>query len=199
MKINGIRKIHQLSLTSEGIRCQKLSCLDCPGDRLCDSCQQLNIKFSTDKIENMLGVKRAEITNNNNDSDTDEEAPLEVTENIEDIDFDDHMDEHGDVEVGGGDGEDLVLQPGDVVWLSFNKRWIAAKIITLADVPDSSLTRQLKSRNDSSSLVKFYHDESFHRASNSRIELLGQNLLDQYRAKHHPAAYLEALSDVSYG
>ena len=77
--------------------------------------------------------------------------------------------------------------------------WTAGKIVSLSDIPNEALTRQLKSNSTSTSLVKFYLDETFHRAANSKVELLAQNLVDQSRARHHPTAYLEALSDLSYG
>ena len=124
---------------------------------------------------------------------SDEEAP--VAEDLVDASEEDHEgDEEQDKEQ-----EEHLLSPGDIVWVKFNRRWTAARIVTLSDIPNTSLSRQLKSNNLTTSLVRFYHDETYHRASNSNIELLAQNLVDQSRARHYPAAYLEAVSDLCYG
>ena len=192
LKIKGIRKIHQLSLTSEGIRSEKLSCLECPANKLCNTCKQKKLTFSAERIQNVLTVTE-EVGDEQEDDESDEETPFEGYEEDQN---DDHQE--GDEEEGG-DEEDVILSPSDIVWVNFNRRWTAAKIVTLSDIPNISLTRQLKSNSSTTCLVKFYHDETFHRASNSKIELLAQNLVDQSRARHHPTAYLEALSDLSYG
>ena len=190
LKINGIRKIHQLSLTSEGIRSRKLSCMDCPASSLCLACKQQKIIFSAEKIKTVIVASAAE-----DDSDeSDEEAIVDIEQGEnEEGGYEDSGDESGDV----AEGHDL--GPGDIVWVFFNKRWIAGKIVSLSDITSTALTRQLKSNSTSTSLVKFYHDGTFHRSANSKIELLAQNLVDQHRARFHPTSYLEALADLSYG
>ena len=188
LKIKGIRKIHQLSLTHDGIRSKKLSCMDCSATSLCNPCKKEKLIFSAEKIKNVL--KSAAVENKDDDQafESDEETPVTVMETEDEVD-----DSEDDTEQ-----DDVTLAPGDIVWVHFNKRWTAAKIVTLSDIPNASLSRQLKSNSSSTSLVKFYHDSTFHRAANSKMELLAQNLVDQSRARHHPIAYLEALSDLSY-
>ena len=196
LKINGIRKVHQLSLVKEGIREKKLSCMICGVDSLCFSCKTQKLKFTAEKIKDVLESDKKEIGEH---EDSDEEPVIENVGNSEE-------EEHDTCEFNGEDEQDTGaredeqdLSVGDVVWVLYNRRWTAGKIVTLSDIPDTSLSRQLKSNSGSTSLVKFYHDQSFHRAANTKIELLAQNLVDQSRGRHHPMAYLEALSDLSYG
>lgn len=82
LKINGIRKIHQLSLTSEGIRARKLSCMDCGSTSLCLNCKQQKLIFTADKIKLVLDSSKE----NDIDEESDEEIPLEGPENMEDDD-----------------------------------------------------------------------------------------------------------------
>ena len=193
LKINGIRKIHQLSMTHEGIRSRKLSCMDCSASSLCPACRQQKVIFSSEKIRGVLGT----FVEENSNEESDEEAMVDVNSSTNDQEemATDVIEDEED-----GDGtEEHDIEPGDVVWVLFNKRWIAGKIVSLSDISSAALTRQLKSSSASTSLVRFYHDGSFHRSANSKIELLAQNLVDQQRARHHPTAYLEALADLSYG
>ena len=193
LKINGIRKIHQLSLDSQGIRDKKLSCLNCGVSSLCLPCKQQKLKFTMDKIKNVLASAQEDNNKVGEPDESDEETPMEEVEGGEEADHSEQVDD----EHVRDDQQDIGL--GDIVWVLFNRRWTAAKIVALSDIPDAALSRQLRSNSNSTSLVKFYHDYSFHRAANTRIELLAQNLVDQSRARHHPAAYMEALSDLSYG
>ena len=158
--------------------------MECPASSLCSTCKQQKIIFSAEKIKTVLGVSAVE-----NDDESDEATvDIEQGEN----------EESGDEDSGNVvEGQDL--GPGDIVWVLFNKRWIAGKIVFLSDITSSALTRQLNSNSTSTSLVRFYHDGTFHRSANSKIELLAQNLVDQQRARYHPTAFLEALSNLSYG
>ena len=146
LKINGIRKIHQLTLNIEGIRDKKLSCMSCEVSALCQSCQKQKVKFNAEKIKNVLdfagGAKESE--------ESDEETPIHDLENTED------GDDHFDIEALSNNEEECEkdLDVGDVVWVWFNRRWVASKIVTLSDIPSSSLSRQLKSNSGSTSLVK---------------------------------------------
>ena len=163
--------------------------MDCDANFLCSACKQQKLIFPSEKIKNLLDSIE-EVTK---DIDDESDEEVEVHHNNENS---------GDEESGEddiGENEEPDLCPGDIVWVLFNKRWTAARIVSLNDIPNTALSRQLKSNSTSTSLVKFCHDSTFHRAANSRIELLAQNLVDQSRARHHPRAYLEALTDLSYG
>jgi hypothetical protein len=157
-------------------------------------CHKLFLIFPAEKIKNLLDSIE-EVTEDIDDESDEEIAVNDANENSGDEESGDE--ESGDEE--SGEDEEPDLSPGDIVLVLFNKRWTAEKIVSLNDIPNPALTRQLKSTSTSTSLVKFYHGTTFHRAANSRIELLAQNLVDQSRARHHPTAYLEALSDLSYG
>ena len=41
-------------MTSEGIRSEKVSCLECPSDGLCDICKKQKLIFSNEVIQNVL-------------------------------------------------------------------------------------------------------------------------------------------------
>ena len=164
--------------------------MNCAASSLCPGCKQQKIVFSAEKIKTVLGASAVE----NDIEESDEEATVDIEQGENrDSGDEDSGDEDGDV----AEGQDL--GPGDIVWVQFNKRQIAGKKVSLSDITSTALTRQLKSNSTSTSLVKFYHDGTFHRSANSKIELLAQNLVDQHRARHHPTAYLEALADLSYG
>ena len=198
LKINGIRKMHQLSLDMEGIREKKLSCMSCDVSSLCLTCKEQKLKFKSEKIKNVLGTVVREAERDSNDqAESDEEAPMQGVETSDGVEAGDNVDNVEEVDQDQEDQKDVGL--GDIVWVLFNRRWVAGKIVSLGDIPNSSLSWQLKSFSDSTSLVKFYHNSSFHKAANSKIEQLAQNLVDQSRARHQPTAYMEALSDLSYG
>ena len=50
LMIKGIRQIHSLSLSPQGILAQKVSCTDCHLNELCSKCKSLKLTFSRAKI-----------------------------------------------------------------------------------------------------------------------------------------------------
>ena len=50
LMIKGIRQIHSLSLSPQGILAQKVSCTDCQVNELCSKCKSLKLTFSRAKI-----------------------------------------------------------------------------------------------------------------------------------------------------
>ena len=104
-------------------------------------------------------------------------------------------DEAADEEVES-DEEDLFVT-GDVVWALFSRQWYCAQVVSLDDVPQE-LHRQLKNIKEDALIVKFYVCKSFCRVPVTKIEELGETLVDKKRMLKHPQAYLEALGDKSY-
>ena len=82
------------------------------------------------------------------------------------------------------------------MWALFARQWYAARVVSLSEVPEE-LYRQLKNVSDSV-IVKFYVCKSFCRLPGSKVEYLGESLLDKKRMLKHPQAYWEALWDKSY-
>ena len=95
------------------------------------------------------------------------------------------------------DSEEELFHPGDVVWALFSRQWFCAKIVCLDEVP-KELQRQLKNSKDDSVVVKFYVCKSYCRVLSSKVEELGETLVDKKRMLRHPEAYIEALSEKSY-
>ena len=69
--------------------------------------------------------------------------------------------------------------------------------MSLDDVPQA-LHRQLKNIKEDALILKFYVCKSFCRIPVTKIEELGETLVDRKRMLKHPQAYLEALRDKSY-
>ena len=123
---------------------------------------------------------------------------LEVNSSDEDLSEDEV--EGDDAEAVGEEAEseeEELFLPGDIVWALFSRQWFSALVVRLDDVPQE-LHRQLKNIKEDSLIVKFYVCKSFCRVPVTKIEELGENLVDKKRMVKHPQAYLKALGDKSY-
>ena len=97
LKINGIRKVHQLSLDSQGIRDKKLSCLNCGVSSLCLSCKQQKLKFTKEKIKNVLSSALEERNTVDEPDESDEETQMEDAEGGAEADDGDQVDDDDQV------------------------------------------------------------------------------------------------------
>ena len=192
--IKGIRKLHSFSYSGAGIRAARLSCNLCTVSKDCNSCSSSADTVSSSKILEA----RCNPATNEDDCDEDQDLEVESLEENSDEDLsedeeDENVDEEGDSE---SEEEDLFL-PGDVVWALFSRQWFCAQVVSLDDVP-RELHRQLKNIKEDALIVKFYVCKSFCRVPVTKIENLGETLVDKKRMLKHPQAYLEALGDKSY-
>ena len=163
------------------------------------------VKFTPDKIREV----NADLEE---DSDSDGELCVEE-EGEEDINGSDVEDESGsdvdkesDTDVSEDDcasKEDEFdschdHEPGDVVWALWYRKWHAAKVLSLSQVPQN-LHPQLVSKKTDYVIVAFYDNQKITRIHRSKIEPLGEHVIDKQRAVKDLAAYSDALADQIYG
>ena len=201
LKIAGIRQIHSMSLTSESIRIQKLSCLSCSVNSYCLNCSNGAPKFSPDRIKEVNADLEEESDNDENSVVSDEELNTELDEESEngtDVDSGSDVDEESSSCDDDSEDGETGHEPGDVVWALWYRKWHAAKVLSLAQVP-KNLHPQLASKKTDFVIVVFYDNKKITRIHKSKIEVLGEHLVDKQRAVMDPASYSDALADQIYG
>ena len=187
--IKGIRKMHSFSYSGKGIRASRLSCNICTVSMDCVNC-----KISPDTV-NQAKVEALKVSLPQKETDAEDDEDLEM----EDIsaDEDDEDSEEEEEEEKDDDSDEELFHPGDIVWALFSRQWYSAKIVSLDEVP-KELQRQLQNAKEDSVIVKFYVCKSYCRVLSSKVEELGETLIDKKRMIRHPEAYIEALSEKSY-
>ena len=188
LKIIGIRQIHSLCLSSIGVIARKVSCLECGFSEICQDCSNLKISIPRDTITELVSAGCDEEDGEEDelatpDFESDDEADIEDATEASDVETD--IDEETEFEIG------------DVVWVMWHRRFYAAKIVSLADVPEQ-FHRQLKTSSSDYLIVKFYADGLYTRTHKSKVDNLGENIVDKQRAKFNLEAYHEALADLVY-
>ena len=92
-----------------------------------------------------------------------------------------------------------LTDPGSIVWVCWGSRWYPAKVVLLAEVPES-VRSSLRKDSVRSVVVKFYGDEDFGRVDIKKVEELGMTNLDLRRSRT-PGVMLKynlALADLKY-
>ena len=122
VKLQGIRKLHQINHSGGGIKVSPLSCLDCAklsGE--CEQCQAADFTVTPDRLAALLGGRGEEAR---------EEPEQELGQAI--VEGEGEQLEKSD---GEGDGEEEEIEEGDIVWgIRYGKR-APAVVVSLAEVP----------------------------------------------------------------
>ena len=120
------------------------------------------------------------------------EVEIEVESDLEEVT--ESSDAENEVEQQDPEDE---FEVGDVVWALWQRRYYAAKIVSLADVPEQ-FHRQLRSASSDYLIVRYYADGMFNRVHRTKVDTLAENVVDKQRARFNPQAYNEALADLVY-
>ena len=154
----GIRKLHSLTRRADGsLIASRLSCLNCTLSTLCEPCS----------VAQPIVVSRVE----------------EAQEIIEQVPLAETDEEGGESDTTDDDGSltENEITAGDAVWAKF-VRWIPAKVLSLSDVPVFIQAKLPQSKNISSLFVKRFTDQDIRRVPVSKLEELGENKIDRFRA-----------------
>ena len=192
LKITGIRQIHSLSLSPEGIIAQKLSCQHCPLISYCEDCTALKPLISSEQIRGINADYESDSENSGDEEAFEEEVDRDDGNSGSDVD---EVRTDKDSETESDKEEDP--EPGDVVWALWYRKWRAGIVLALSQVPDN-LRKQLITKNTQYLILKFYGNQKITRIHKSKIEPLGEHLIDKHRAIDDPASYNDALADQIY-
>ena len=144
----------------------------------------------------------------NVDDESDEEKSEEDCEDSDDLEDnaseseDDQASSSGEEEAVEDDEEvdELsVTDPGSIVWVCWGSKWYPAKVVLLAEVPES-IRNSLRKDTGRSVVVRFYGDDDFGRVDVKKIDQLGYSNLDLRRSRF-PGIMLKynlALADLKY-
>ena len=177
-----------MSLNHRGILVQKLSSHICSLDSFCGDCGKLPQKITPDQIKAVNVELETE-------SDSDEELSMEE----DNEESDDDQESGSDVnDTNDSSDEESEPEPGDIVWAQWYRKWHAARVMSFSEVPEH-LQKQLRTKKTDYIIVSFYDSQKIIRIHKSKIEPLGENLVDKQRAIKDPASYSDALADQIYG
>ena len=145
--------VEELCLSSSGVIARKVSCLECGFSEICQDCSNLKISIPRDTITELVSAGCDEEDGEEDelatpDFESDDEADIEDATEASDVASD--IDEETGFEID------------DVVWAMWQISLYAAKIVSLADVPEQ-FHRQLKTSSSDYLIVKFYADGLYNR------------------------------------
>ena len=92
-----------------------------------------------------------------------------------------------------------LTDPGSIVWVCWRSKWYPAKVVLLAEVPES-IRNSLRKDTGRTVVVRFYGDDDFGRVDVKKIDQLGCSNLDLRRSRF-PGIILKynlALADLKY-
>ena len=201
IKLQGIQKLHSFTLHTGGIQASQLSCHECLVSRLCGGCKIKDATVSAATVEKALKDATVDDDLEGSVGESDEIGDLDV-EDPESDSEDDAGSECKSSEDSCSDDDDEVdiSEPGNIVWVLWGRRRYPARVVLVAEVPDS-VRPSLRKDDGKSVVVRFYGDNDYSRVDKKKLIELGQdsNDLKWSRFSNVLEKYHLALADLKYG
>ena len=183
--MKGIQSLHSFTAMDGGILASQLSCLKCTVALKCQECRVLTLTVSKGEVETALQVRATEEKEEDGDSEADFEETGSEDGAGSDLQEDEEQDvvhgERVDEEIFDEDVEDIQqnhTDHGSVVWVLWCGRRYPAKVVSLAELPET-LMGKIRKDDGKSVIVRFYGDEDYSRVAVQKVSKLGQTELDE--------------------
>ena len=142
---------------------RETSCINCTVSSLCEVC-------ALDVAATREYLKTSSVDNIPED---DEKEDNEVIDEVGQSDLSD-SDTEEDVESSN-------IIPGDIVWAKHGRVWYPAKVVHLDSVP-INIAKLLGRSATNKIVVQWWNEDNYSALHESKVELLGRNQIDEFRA-----------------
>ena len=167
---DNIMTAHSITVRSDGLIADQLSCLSCTVSTTCPVCMEMELV-----VENPEAVE------------------AEEEEDIQDEEDEGCTDDESDM----SDNEQP-FNRGDIVWAKYGKLFYPAKVVGKKDVPIEHHRQLFSGSSDKHAVVMWYGEDKYSRVLVSKITLLAESREDAKRATNQDILLLYnlALADL---
>ena len=170
LAIDGITLVHSMVVRNDNLHIKEISCINCNVSSLCEDCLS-DVAATPEYIKTADSESDADI-------DDEDQSILSPNRDIEDLIG------HSDIEEeeSSADEEDMEsLIPGDIVWGRHGRVWYPAKVVDINEIP-ANVAQILGRAVKNKIVVKWWNEDNYSALPESKVEPLGRNKVDEFRA-----------------